>query len=152
MMCARCGLRRCAITPTSVREYGIEGICFCDVPLPIIDKAALTWERGTGNDMKTYWNFQETPCLRGTAVVADAPEFPKYWARDLIGRRIAVVQVRGQMAEGGPATPHLYLDDRNGAGWEKVTYGRGGPAAPHAGLSIVPGSFRPSPGSTAPKT
>jgi hypothetical protein len=95
---------------------------------------------------QTYWNFQETPCIQGTAVVADAPEFPQYWARDLIGQRIAVVQVGGQLVEGGPGTPQRYLDDRNGCGWEKVTYGRGGPAAPHADLSIVPGSFRPSTG------
>ncbi|WP_033189314.1 hypothetical protein [Rhodococcoides fascians] len=84
---------------------------------------------------KTYWNGEETPAWRGTAVVAPAPQFPEYWAQDLVGERIDVVQVHyaGQTS---------YLDNRAGQGWRKVTEGHGGPRFPHANVSIKPGSFR----------
>lgn len=93
----------------------------------------------TENTEKTYWNGLETPARRGTAVVADAPEFPLYWARDLVGRRIEVVEVvlDGVNFGGGIA----YLDDREGQGWEKVTVGMGSPRYGHADLDIVDGSF-----------
>ena len=87
----------------------------------------------------TFWNGLPTPARRGTAVVADAPEFPAYWARDLIGKRIAVVEVvLDGVAYGGGID---YLDNRDGSGWRKVTEGRGGSGYGHASLDIEPGSF-----------
>lgn len=88
---------------------------------------------------QTYWNGLPTPARRGTAVVADAPEFPAYWARDLAGERIAVVEVTLEgVARGGGIT---FLDDREGDGWAKVTEGHGGPGWGHANVYIEAGSF-----------
>jgi hypothetical protein len=91
----------------------------------------------------TFWNGLPTPARRGTAVVADAPEFPLYWARldGLIGQRIDVVEVvLDGVNYGGGIT---YLDDREGQGWAKVT-GGGGASSGHANVSIEPGSFVPA--------
>ncbi|TFI42075.1 hypothetical protein E4P29_18675 [Rhodococcus sp. 1R11] len=87
--------------------------------------------------VKTYWNGQETPAVRGTAVVADSGRFPRYWAREenLVGERIEVVLV-------DYAGDISYLDNRTGFGWYKVTEGHGSPAVGHKNLSIKPGSFR----------
>ena len=68
---------------------------------------------------QTYWNWLPTAARRGTAVVADAPAFPNYWARDIVGQRIEVVEVvlDGVTFSGGVD----YLDNREGIGWRKVT-------------------------------
>lgn len=89
--------------------------------------------------MPTFWNGMPAPARRGSAVVADAPEFPGYWARELIGQRIEVVEVNlaGVSFSGGID----YLDNRDGSGWRKVTEGRGGPGFGHSGLDIEVGSF-----------
>lgn len=91
-----------------------------------------------------YWNGLPTNVDRGTAVVADSPEFPRYWARTegIIGQRIAVVRVdlNGVNYGGGVA----YLDDRDGSGWRKVTEGYGSPRFGHRDVAIEEGSFRPS--------
>lgn len=91
---------------------------------------------------ETYWNGLPTPAERGTAVVADSPEFPRYWAKTagLIGKRIPVVRVvlDGVNYGGGIA----YLDDRDGIGWLKVTEGHGSPRYGHADVEIEPDSYR----------
>lgn len=89
---------------------------------------------------QTYWNGLPTTAARGTVVVADSDFFPEYWARDLVGQRIAVVRVdlEGVSAGGGVQ----YLDDRDGSGWRKVTEGRGGPRWPHRNVVIQPHTFR----------
>lgn len=92
----------------------------------------------------TYWNGLPTLAFKGTAIVADAPEFTMYWARfegdkGIIGQRIPVVRVvlEGVNYGGG----RLYLDNRDGSGWEKVTTGHGGPRYGHSEVRIEPGSF-----------
>jgi hypothetical protein len=89
-----------------------------------------------------YWNGLPTTATRGTAVVADAPEFPAYWARTegIIGQRIPVVRVDldGVNYGGGVS----YLDDRDGSGWRKVTTGHGSPSYGHRDVAINEGSFR----------
>jgi hypothetical protein len=89
----------------------------------------------------TYWNGLPTPAWRGSAVVADAPEFPNYWARGegLVGQRIAVVRVVLDGVNYGGGTD--YLDNRDGSGWRKVTEGHGSPPYGHASVAIEPGSF-----------
>lgn len=86
--------------------------------------------------MNTYWNGEPTPCAQGTAVVTDTGAFPLYWARveGLVGQRIAVVRVDYF------AQP-MYLDDRDGAGWRKVTEG-GSPRVGHRNVTIEAESFR----------
>jgi hypothetical protein len=93
----------------------------------------------TGN---AYWNGLPTTAARGTAVVADAPEFPQYWARTegIVGQRIPVVRVVLDGVNYGGGID--YLDDRDGSGWRKVTEGHGGPRWPHRGVAIEDGSFR----------
>lgn len=90
-----------------------------------------------------FWNGLPTEVEKGTAVVADAPEFPLYWAKTegIIGERIAVVRVvlDGVNYGGGTA----YLDDRDGAGSAKVA-GGGSPRAGHSDVVIEPESFEPS--------
>jgi hypothetical protein len=89
-----------------------------------------------------YWNGLPTEIERGTAVVAAAPEFPQYWAKALVGLRIAVVRVVLDGVNYGGGTD--YLDDRTGAGYRKVTEGGGGPSYGHASVSIEPDSFAAS--------
>lgn len=89
----------------------------------------------------TFWNGLPTVAERGTAIVAPAPQFPMYWARHLVGQRIAVVRVELDGVAYGGGTD--YLDDVDGAGWRKVTEGKGGPGWPHSNVSIVDGSFQP---------
>ena len=88
---------------------------------------------------KAYWNGLETTAIRGTAIVAEAPEFPNYWAQELVGVRIDVVEIilDGVNAGGGIA----HLDNRDGTAWLKVTEGGGSPQLPHRNVNIVPGSF-----------
>jgi hypothetical protein len=87
---------------------------------------------------QTRWNGIPVEAKRGTAVVADAPEFPLYWAGHLVGERIEVVQVNLDGANYGGGID--YLDDRDGSGWAKLTAG-GGPRMGHASVAIEPGSF-----------
>lgn len=87
--------------------------------------------------MSTYWNGMPAAARRGTAVVADAPQFPAYWARPIIGERISVVEV---VLDG----VHMaYLDDREDQGWAKVR-GGGSPRVGHKNVTIEPGSFVPA--------
>lgn len=87
---------------------------------------------------KAFWNGLPTEAFRGTAIVADAPEVPMYWARDLVGERIAVVKViLDGVSQGGGV---MHIDDRDGWGWVKVSSG-GNPRSGHARVTIVPGSF-----------
>lgn len=98
---------------------------------PIIDEA---------QDLasKTFWNGIPITAKRGTAIVAEAPEFPEYWAQDLVGERIPVVEANLDGANYGGGIS--YLDNRDGSGWRKVTTG-GSPQVGHRDVSIVPGSF-----------
>jgi hypothetical protein len=90
----------------------------------------------------TYWNGLPTTATRGTAVVADAPKFPLYWARfeGIIGTRIHVVKVDLDGVNYGGGFD--YLDNRDESGWIKVTEGKGSPAYGHSSVEIEPGSFR----------
>lgn len=81
----------------------------------------------------TYWNGEPTTANKGTAVVADGP-FPLYWARDLIGQRIAVVEVTY-------GSDTFYLDNRDGSGWAKLTTGYGSPNYGHREVDVERGSF-----------
>lgn len=112
-----------------------------------------------GEVVSTFWNGEPCHARRVTLVVADA-ENPTYWARHYVGtRRDAVEVVYGDQT--------FYLDDddyeasdeykeeirlrfgnmlepvfaeKAGAGWWKVTYGRGSPRVGHRDLVPVPGS------------
>ena len=92
--------------------------------------------------VETYWNGMETPARRGTATVAPCPSFPRYWAKDLIGEVIPVVEVVLDGVNYGGGID--YLDNRDGSGWLKVTEGHGSPAYGHGSVEIVPGSFVPT--------
>lgn len=91
------------------------------------------------DDRATFWNGLPTSAKRGTAVVADAPEFPAYWARDLVGQRVAVVRVVLDGVNYGGGTAWLY--DEDGSGWLKVTKGLGSSRVGHRDLAIVDGSY-----------
>ncbi|WP_047892565.1 hypothetical protein [Micromonospora sp. RV43] len=77
----------------------------------------------------TYWNGELTEAVRVHVVVADAPQFARYWARDLVGAERDAVRVTyyGQV---------FYLDDEDGSGWTKVTTGYGSPRCPHRELAV----------------
>lgn len=91
-----------------------------------------------------FWNGLPTEIERGTAVVADAPEFPLYWARTegIVGFRISVVRVVLDGVNYGGGT--TYLDDRRGEGYAKVMAG-GSPRVGHRDVSIIPLSFEALP-------
>jgi hypothetical protein len=78
--------------------------------------------------MKTEWNYEPCSATRVLVIVDDAPEFPSYWARDLIGKERFAVEViyNGQT---------FYIDDEDGSGWFKVTNG-GGPEYRHGNLRV----------------
>lgn len=77
----------------------------------------------------TFWNFTPAVAARGAAVVHDDGTFPLAWYHPLDGQRIPVVRV----TYGGE---EFYLDDRDGAGWDKVTC-CGGPQHPHRNVTVV---------------
>lgn len=91
----------------------------------------------------TFWNGLPVEAVRGSAIVADSPEFPEFWAKreGIIGQRIPVVMVNLDGANyGGGVT---YLDNRNEEGWRKIAYGKGSPRYGHKDLDIEPDSFTP---------
>ena len=85
---------------------------------------------------RTFWNGEPCNAIRGTAVVADLPEFPQYWARveGIVGQRIPVVEV-------SYGDWKYVLDNRFGQGWLKVTKGHGSPQYGHSQVGIEPNSF-----------
>lgn len=91
----------------------------------------------------TYWNGIRTTARRGTAVIAEAPKFPAYWAKHLVGERIAVVEVVPATVRNGLAMTEVpfYMDDRDGSAWRKVTEGMGMAAYGHRAFEVEPGSF-----------
>lgn len=93
---------------------------------------------------QAYWNGLPTTATRGTAVVADAPEFPAYWARiqGIVGQRIPVVMVDLDGVNYGGGT--TYLDNRDGSGWAKVTKGMGSGRYGHRNVGIETDSFEAS--------
>lgn len=113
------------------------------VSVPVSDERAVTVDLGpvvSAVPPVTRWNGLPTPAAQGRAVVAANPRFPKYWAKDLIGQRIRVCAVvLDGVASGGGV---LFLDDRSGRGWAKVTTG-GSAGFAHSEVAIVPGSFEP---------
>ena len=88
-----------------------------------------------------YWNGLPTEVERGTAEVADSPDFPAYWARveGIVGTRIPVVRVVLDGVNYGGGT--TYLDDREDRGYRKVMFGGGSPRYGHADVTIATGSF-----------
>jgi hypothetical protein len=83
---------------------------------------------------QTFWNGEPAEARRVVLVVADAPDFPAFWARaeGIIGQeRYAVEVLSGNAPEG--SFP-FYLDDDNGSGWHKVTGGHGSPRWGHRDL------------------
>ena len=77
----------------------------------------------------TYWNGEPAVAVRVRVIVADAPHFPQYWARPLVGTERAAVRV----TYGGRT---FYLDNETGTGWRKVTEGHGSPRWGHADLAV----------------
>ena len=88
-----------------------------------------------------YWNGIPITAVRGTAIVADSPKFPEFWAKreGIIGQRIPVVMVNLDGANYGGGIS--YLDNRAEQGWRKIAYGHGSPQYGHKELNIEPGSF-----------
>ncbi|MFI8535391.1 hypothetical protein ACIGMX_34740 [Streptomyces aquilus] len=84
----------------------------------------------------TRWNGEPCHARRITAIVADAPEFPAYWARHLVGTRRPIVEVTY-------ADSTFYLDDEDGTAWRKVTIHHGSPSRSHSNISIDPTSIQP---------
>lgn len=90
--------------------------------------------------MDTYWNGQLTPAVIGTAVVEPTRQFPDFWGKHLVGQRIPVVRVVLDGVNFGGGV--IYLDNRDGSGWLKVTVGRGGPASRHREVQVEAYSFQ----------
>lgn len=88
-----------------------------------------------------FWNGAPTRATRGSAIVTDNGTFPEYWAKELVGERIPVVRVvlDGVNAGGGV----MFLDDRDGTGWYKVTEAFGGSNYPHRNVEVEDNSFIP---------
>lgn len=76
----------------------------------------------------THWNAMPCQARRVHVIVADTDQFPRYWARHLVGHERAAVRVSYN-------GDRFYLDDEDGSGWTKVTHG-GGPGYHHRELFI----------------
>jgi hypothetical protein len=85
-------------------------------------------------NVRPKWNGEPVSAVRGSAIVADSGRFPEYWARQFVGQRRDVVRVEYQGTV-------FYLDDADGAGWQKLlnggtwTYG-------HRTIEVERGSFQ----------
>lgn len=87
----------------------------------------------------TYWNGEPTPARKVWLTVPDSDKFPLYWARTegLIGHRIEAVEV-------SYFDEPMYLDDRTGSAWAKVTEGHGSPRWGHRSIAeITPADVGP---------
>lgn len=85
---------------------------------------------------ETFWNGEPAPAVKTRVIVADAPQFPQYWARHLVGEFRDAVRV----TYGGQT---FYLDNADGSGWRKVTTGHGSPRWGHAELVVEREVFEP---------
>lgn len=99
------------------------------------------------DEVRTYWNGEPAEARKVTVTVADAPDFPAYWARPYVGMQRHAVEVHY-------GDDVFYLDDDpdqddeqasleatgHGPGWLKVTDGHGGPRWRHRNLTPEPGS------------
>lgn len=76
-----------------------------------------------------YWNGERALAVKVRVIVGDAPQFPNYWARSLVGTEREAVRVTysGQL---------FYLDNEDGSGWLKVTEGHGSPRYGHRDLAV----------------
>jgi hypothetical protein len=78
----------------------------------------------------TFWNGEPCQATRGVGTVADAPEFPLYWARSMVGERVPVVQVTyGEQ--------RFTLYDEGSAAWRALTIGRGSPRWLKSSLTVT---------------
>lgn len=89
-----------------------------------------------GPDAPAFWNGEPVEARQVVVVIADAPKFPAYWARDLVGQERAAVEINY-------AGHVFYIDDQEhdgvggpGCGWAKVTLGRGSPRFAHRSLEV----------------
>lgn len=82
-----------------------------------------------GTDTGVQWNGEPAKALRVLVEVADAPEFPQYWARHLIGTTRWALRVTYYDRV-------FYIDDEDGQGSYKVTHG-GGPGLPSRSLAVA---------------
>lgn len=76
--------------------------------------------------MKTYWNYEPTPCRRVVVRVGKALR-PTWWCAGMEGQECEAVEVTYFDSP-------MFLDDTAGRGWLKVTEGRGGPEYSHRSL------------------
>jgi hypothetical protein len=84
-----------------------------------------------GPDAPTFWNGEPCDARQVVVVVADAPDFPGYWAREHVGQERSAVEVNY-----GGRTFYLDNDDPPGHGWAKVTLGKGSPRFAHRQLEV----------------
>lgn len=85
-----------------------------------------------------YWNGLPTQVRRvvGTVPDHDPDKHPPLaWWRDLQGERIPAVEVVLDGVNYGGGI--IYLDDRDEAGWHKVTVGRGSPRIGHREVPLI---------------
>lgn len=106
----------------------------------------------------TYWNGEPCEARKVTLVVADTPQFSRYWARVFVGttRNAVEVTYNGETFfidddyhDPEPLPPEYEkvlgkpTPRRAGSGWAKVTEGRGSPHWGHANLHPAEGSVEP---------
>lgn len=85
-----------------------------------------------------YWNGLRTQVRRVVGTVPNhdwAKHPPLAWWRDLQGQRIAAVEVVLENVNYGGGV--IYLDNRDGSGWYKVTTGRGSPRVGHKEVPLI---------------
>jgi hypothetical protein len=78
--------------------------------------------------MRTEWNWEPALAQRVLVTVADAPQFPRYWAKPFVGEHRFAVEIY----QNGKT---FYIDNEDGSGWFKVTNG-GSPDISHRVLAI----------------
>lgn len=97
-----------------------------DVVTPAMKIQAYRLQRNP----RTYWSGQPCAAREVRVIVADAPEFPRYWAREFVGQEREAVEVQAHGEK-------FYLDNEDGRGWRKVTVGKGSPQWGHGTLRVA---------------
>lgn len=77
---------------------------------------------------ETYWNFEKTPA-RKCRVVVGKSEIPTWWCAKHEGKIREAVEVEYDGTK-------FYLDNADGSGWRKVTFGQGSPHYGHSSLPV----------------
>jgi hypothetical protein len=96
----------------------------CGRPRYIIERCCDTY----ASETPTYWNGEPTLARIARVIVGKSP-VETWWCANLAGTEREAVEVDYHGDK-------FYLDNEDGSGWRKVTFGRGSPQWGHSSLPV----------------